>query len=398
VYESAKAAVVRDVDGNQYIDLTAGFAVALLGHGHPAVVTAIEAQCNTLIHALGDVYPSARKIEFERALAECAPWPEAKVILGLSGADAVEAALKTAVLATSRATVVAFEGAYHGLAHGPLAACGYSAKFREPFAGQLNANVTFLPYPDEDDHDAQARCVRALELLLSHTPIGALLIEPILGRGGVRVASCAAVDELAMRVRAQGGVVIADEIYTGLFRTGTHWAYSTAHWRDPADIILWGKTLGGGVPLSACVIKDSVAKCWGNPDGEAIHTSTFLGNPLACAAGLAVVRTLREPHTQTQLAEASERFWRDVIGPLVADPQCGVRRARGRGLLIGLELVGGLPRVLATMRALLYEGYLVLPGGMQGDQLMLTPPGCLTELQRDHCASTLLRVLRRPWL
>lgn len=393
VYESAKGSVVRDVDGNIYLDLTAGFGAALLGHSNARVVEAVQAQSARMLHALGDVYPSAVKIEFEQALTESAPWPDAKVILGLSGADAVEAALKTAVLATKRSGVVAFAGAYHGLSHGPLAACGYSAKFREPFAGQLNANVRFVPYPDEDQQTAQEQCLEALKAALSDPSIGALLVEPILGRGGVRVGSRAVFSEMCAMAQRAGVVVIADEIYTGLYRTSDERAYSSC-WTHSPDIILWGKSLGGGVPVSACVVKDQVAQAWGNPDGEALHTSTFLGNPLACAAGLAVHSQLSDPEVRQTIREKAAKFWTVVVGGLVNNPRCRVVRARGRGLLVGLELEGGWPRVLSVMRELLQRGYIVLPGGTQGDQLVLTPPATLTDDQLQHCAMTLAAVLR----
>ncbi len=394
VYESAKGSVVRDVDGNIYVDLTAGFGAALLGHSHPRVIAAIQDQSSKLIHALGDVYPSAVKIEFERALAQCAPWPNAKVILGLSGADAVEAALKTAMLVTKRAGVVAFEGAYHGLSHGPLAACGYSAKFRDPFKPQLNPHVSFVTYPAEDDPAAQQRCLAEFAQAIAAGTVGSVLIEPILGRGGVRVGSAATMDQLCAMAREVGMVVIADEIYTGLWRTCEAYSYAALRWSATPDIILWGKSLGGGTAVSACVMKDSIAQAWGNPDGEAIHTSTFLGNPLACAAGLATLSLLQDLGVRESIRNSSRAFWQTIADPLVADKTCGVLHSRGRGLLVGLKLAGGLPRTLAVMRAMLQRGYIVLPGGMTGDQLVLTPPSTLTDGQLAHCLRTFMDVLR----
>ena len=146
VWVQARGANVVDADGNRYVDMTGGFGVALLGHGHPAVVAAVQAQAATMLHALGDVYPSAQKITLEARLAALVPW-HARVILGLSGADAIEAALKTAMLATGLPGVLAFEGGYHGLSYGALASCGYRFSFREPFAAQLNPAVRVAPYP-----------------------------------------------------------------------------------------------------------------------------------------------------------------------------------------------------------------------------------------------------------
>ncbi len=395
VWTQARGPLVLDVDGNRYCDWTAGFGVALLGHSHPAVVAAVQAQAGRMMHALGDVHPSDRKVALEEALARRAPWPDAKVILGLSGADAIEAALKSAVLASGRAGIIAFEGGYHGLAHGPLAACGYSERFRAPFAGQLNAEVTFVPYPAEGDPGAIERAIDGVRGALSTGRFGAVLAEPILGRGGVVVGDGRAMGEIVVAARAVGAVTIADEIYTGCFRCADGWSMAARAWTATPDIVVLGKALGGGVPLSACVMRDEVARAWGDPAGEAVHTSTFLGNPLACAAGLAVVELLDTPAIQREIRVQGELFLAEVLDPVLRDPACGVRAIGGRGMLLGLALDGGLARVLAAMRALLERGYVVLPGGTRGDQLTFTPPAALTGPQRAHGGATLRDVLSK---
>src|SRR5690606_22451282 len=146
-WSAARGSNVRDVDGNVFVDLTGGFGAALFGHAHPPIVQAVAAQQSALVHALGDVHPSETKVRALAALAALAPFP-ARVILGLSGADAVEAALKTAHLYTKRPGVIAFAGGYHGLSHGPLAACGYGEAFRAPFAAQLNPHVAFAQFAE----------------------------------------------------------------------------------------------------------------------------------------------------------------------------------------------------------------------------------------------------------
>ncbi|HEX3344621.1 MAG TPA: aminotransferase class III-fold pyridoxal phosphate-dependent enzyme, partial [Polyangiaceae bacterium] len=148
VYASAHGVNVVDADGNRYVDLAAGFGALLLGHARAEVMSAVSEQQRTLGLALGDVYGSEVKLALCERLAKLFPVAGARVMLGASGADAVTAALKTAVLATGRPGVVAFEGGYHGLSHGPLAVCGLRPTFREPFSDQLNAHVTFAPYPD----------------------------------------------------------------------------------------------------------------------------------------------------------------------------------------------------------------------------------------------------------
>ena len=136
-----------DADGNVLVDMTAGFGAASIGHSHPRVLDAVRAQSDRLLHALGDLHPADVKIALLGRLSALAPWPDARVILGATGADAVEAALKTAMLATGRPGVLAFVGGYHGLSHGPLAACGYNEAFRAPFEAQLNPHVQFAAFP-----------------------------------------------------------------------------------------------------------------------------------------------------------------------------------------------------------------------------------------------------------
>ena len=181
-YARATGANVFDADGNRYVDLAAGFGALLLGHVPPRVADALDEQRARLWLALGDVYPSEAKVVLCERLANLYPRPGARVMLGSSGADATTAALKTAVLATGRPGVIAFEGAYHGLSHGPLAACGLRASFREPFAAQLNGHVTFAPYPGADAQLGET--MAAVARALSGGDVGAVLVEPILGRGG----------------------------------------------------------------------------------------------------------------------------------------------------------------------------------------------------------------------
>jgi 4-aminobutyrate aminotransferase-like enzyme len=393
VWTEARGACVRDVDDNIYVDLTAGFGVAMLGHSHPSVVAAVQRQSGRMMHALGDVFPSDRKVELEERLSAIAPWPNAKVILGLSGADGVEAALKSAMLATKRSGVIAFEGGYHGLAHGPLAACGYSARFREPFAGQLNPDVAFVGYPAKGDRAAIEAAREGVARALATGRMGAVLVEPVLGRGGVVEGDGEAFGEIVRMAHAAGAVVIADEIYTGSFRCADGWCLSGVAWRELPDVVVLGKALGGGLPISACLLRDEVALAWGDPAGEAVHTSTFLGNPLACSAALAVMDELESATVRASVRAQSAAFWTDVIEPVASDGRCGVVGAAGRGLLVGLRLDGGLRRVLAVMRAMLERGYVVLPGGANGDQLTFTPPAVLTDAQRAHGRESLRAVL-----
>src|SRR5262245_8468204 len=182
VYARGRGANVTDVDGNRYGDLTAGFGAWLLGHPPNAAAEAARSAADELVLALGDVYASEIKVRACEAIAGLFPERGARVMLGLSGADAVTCALKTALLATGKPGVVAFQGSYHGLSHGRLAALGLSPDFRQPFAAQLGIPVTFAPFPRVlGDLDASLSAVRHA---LSQGNVGAVLVEPLLGRGG----------------------------------------------------------------------------------------------------------------------------------------------------------------------------------------------------------------------
>lgn len=365
VYARGVGANVFDVDGNRYVDLVAGFGALPLGHGHPAVTRALETQEGRLTLALGDVYGSEPKVELCERLAALVDEAGARVMLGLSGADAVTAALKTAALATGRPGIVAFEGAYHGLSHGPLAACGLHEGFAKPFAEQLNPHVAFAPYPlgGEPSVDASIAAVRDA---LRSGRIGAVLVEPLLGRGGCIEPHASFLPRLRELCDDHGALLIADEIWTGLGRTGAMLATRAAG--VLADVVCLGKALGGGLPISACIGRAKVMEAWGAHGGTAIHTATHFGAPLACATALAVLRVLAEqslPERAARVGEALSLRLRERVGERV-------RGVHGRGLMIGIAL-SGAPEALATARALLERGYLVLTGGKDGSVLTLSP-------------------------
>jgi 4-aminobutyrate aminotransferase-like enzyme len=365
VYASARGANVVDADGNRYVDLAAGFGALLLGHGRAEVVSAVEQQQRRLGLALGDVYASEAKLALCERLAKLYPQPGARLMLGTSGADAVTAALKTAVLATGRAGVVAFEGAYHGLSYGPLAVCGLSRGFREPFAAQLSSHVTFAPYPGTSTEASMA----AVKSALARGDVGAVLVEPILGRGGCVVPPPGFLAALRAACDASGALLVCDEIWTGLGRSGA-WLASLDEGVVP-DVVCLGKGLGGGLPVSACVGSERSMAAWGVHGGTTIHTATHFGAPLGCAAALATLETL-EREQLPERARTTGARWMNRLRERTSGR--GVREVRGRGLMVGVELEGGAPRALAVTRRLLAGGWIVLTGGATGDALTLTPP------------------------
>jgi 4-aminobutyrate aminotransferase/(S)-3-amino-2-methylpropionate transaminase len=390
VYAEGDGVNVVDVDGNRYVDLAAGFGALLLGHRPDAVAQAIERQSRRLWLALGDVFPSEAKVALCERLVRLYPQADARVMLGATGADAVTAALKTAVLATGLAGVLAFDGAYHGLSHGPLAACGLRPSYREPFAQSLNPHVVFAPYP----HDSRSldEAMKAVEHALGSGRVGAVLVEPILGRGGCVVPPSPFLAGLRAACDRTGALLVSDEIWTGLGRSGA-WLASVAAGILP-DLICLGKGLGGGLPISACIGSARAMAPWGAHGGTTIHTATHFGSPIHCAAALATLAALDRDDLPARALRVGER-WMDRLRAVATGPG-GLREVRGRGLMIGIALEGGGVRGASLSRKLLRMGWIVLTGGTRGDVLTLTPPLGIDESLLDAFCGDLAKAAADP--
>jgi 4-aminobutyrate aminotransferase/(S)-3-amino-2-methylpropionate transaminase len=371
VLMSGRGSNLYDVDGNRYVDLAAGFGSLLLGHAATSVARAMEAQSDRMIQALGDVYVGDAKIGLLERLVALHPEKGARALVTQSGSDAVTAALKTAVLATGKKGVLAFEGAYHGLGYAPLAACGLRESYRAPFAAQLGKHVTFAPYP-RSAADAD-RSLATAERALATGDIGAVLVEPVLGRGGCVVPPHGFLSSLGEAAKRAGALVIADEIWTGLGRTGAM-LRSVDVGLSP-DIICLGKGLGGGLPISACIGREAVMRAWAR-DQEVVHTSTHAGWPLACAAAVATLDSLRFKHLPARAAEVGGRALDALRLTLIG--ATGLVDVRGVGMMLGIELASA-ELTQTTARRLLGQGYVVLTGGTQGETLTLTPALTIAE-------------------
>lgn len=365
VLASGKGVNLTDVDGNLYVDLIAGFGALLLGHSPTSVVHAVEGQAYRLMMGLGDVYAADVKLALLERIAALHPGVRPRVILTQSGSDAVTAAIKTARLATGKPGLVAFEGAYHGLGYAPLPACGVRPSYQEPFADQLNQHVAFAPYPRV--LGAVDGALSAVDAALARGNVGAVLVEPVLGRGGCVVPPDTFLPSLRELTHRRGALLIADEVWTGLGRAGSM-ARSTAVGAE-ADILCFGKGLGGGVAISACVAAEDVMEAWAR-HGEVLHTSTHAGSPLACAAAIATLDALRFRKLCLRARDVGERWTAALRDALEGVP--GVVEVRGVGLMIGVELDGGA-RALRAMHGMLQRGYLVLTGGRRSEVITLTP-------------------------
>lgn len=381
LWEEARGANVRDVDGNIYLDLTSGFGVAAVGHAHPRVVAAVREQAGKLLHGLGDVHAHPLRVALAERLVRLAPVDDAQVYFAVSGADAVEIALKTALAATGRPGVLAFTPAYHGTTLGALAVTS-RGDFRAPFAAHLHPHVHRLPFglPLGSGLEWTAE-------ILSGENIGAVLVEPIVGREGILLPPPGWLAAVAALCRGMGAVLIADEIFTGFGRTGTLFAIEAEGVRP--DLLCCGKALGGGLPIAAVLGRRDLFRCWETP-GEARHTATFLANPLACASALAVLDILEEERLPARAAALSSGVAHRLAALRELSP--GVLDVRGRGLLWGVELAtAGLAK--AWTAAARDHGVLLLAGGPEGRVAQIVPPLTISGPQLDAALTVLSNAL-----
>jgi len=377
VWDRARGTHVWDADGKRYIDLTAAFGVAAAGHANPRVVSAGRRQMSRLPHAMGDVHPHAPKARLARELSRITfeRWSggrhSGKTIFNNSGFEAVEAAIKTALLATGRQGIVAFEGAYHGLGYGALNAT-HRPFFRDPFRSQLREFGHFVPFPKAAENLKDLK--RQIKRLLDSQNCGAILAEPIQARGGINVPPAGFLPMLRACCDQSGALLVLDEIYTGFGRAGKWFACEETG--TMPDLICLGKALTGGFPLSVCVGRaDIIDAAWPPSRGEAIHTSTFQGNPVGCAmalAQIAVIRTGKLPQRAAQLG----RFLLDRLRAAIPAANAEIR---GRGLMAGVELKNhdGTPatdRAFAVIKEMLRRGFILLPEGEHANVISFTPP------------------------
>lgn len=392
VWERARGVHVWDAEGRRYLDLTGAFGVATAGHANPRVVRAGQQQMGRLLHAMGDVHPHALKARLARKLSQLTfeRWTRGKdretgkVIFCNSGFEAVEAALKTAMLATSRPGVIAFEKAYHGLGYGALNTT-HRDHFRWPFRSQMPGFGHFVGFPS--DATGLRAVEKAVRKLARGNGIGAILVEPVQARGGINVPPAGFLPLLRRLCDDYGLLLILDEIYTGFGRTGK-W-FACEHSETIPDIICLGKAMAGGFPISACVGRSGIMDAaWPVSSGEAIHTSTFLGHPVGCAMALTQIEEIRRQQLVKRSAQLGNQLTR-LLRTKIANPQFEIS-VRGLGLMVGLEicLPGGVAATIVSLRLvkeMLHCGFILLPEGEHANVISFTPPLTIT---REQLAAT----------
>ncbi|WP_327307630.1 acetylornithine transaminase [Streptomyces sp. NBC_01298] len=359
-----EGAQVWDADGKQYTDFVGGIAVNALGHAHPAIVTAVTEQISTLGH-VSNLYASEPVLALGERLLQLFGRP-GKVFFCNSGAEAVEAAFKIGRL-TGRTHMVATDGGFHGRTMGALALTGQPKK-QAPFL-PLPGDVTHVPYGD----------VEALRAAVTEET-ALVIIEPIQGENGVVVPPAGYLTAAREITRATGTLLVLDEVQTGIGRCG-QWFEHQAHEGVEPDVVTLAKGLGGGLPIGAVAAFGPVADLL--QPGQ--HGTTFGGNPIACAAGLAVIDTIAADGLLDQVKERGERLRGGIEGfahPLVS-------HVRGAGLLLGIVLTE--PLAPQVQRAAQDAGFLV--NAPAPDVVRLMPPYVLSEAEVDAFLQALPGVL-----
>ncbi len=356
-------AYVWDIEGRRYLDCTAAYGVASLGHCHPAVVEAIGRQAATLIACSGS-FGNDQRAQFYAELGAVLPSGLKRLFLCNSGAEANEAALKFARLTTGRHGVVAAMRGFHGRTAGALTAT-WEPKYREPFEPLL-PGFTYIPYND----------TAALERAVTDT-VGAVILEVVQGEGGVRPGTAEFLQAAQRLCCERGALLIVDEVQSGFGRTGTFFACEAVDLQP--DILTMAKGIAGGFPMGAVAFGERVAQ-----PAIGQHGTTFGGAPLACAAARATLQVLRETDLPGQVARRSSIFFEQ----LRAIPSDRIRDVRGRGFMIGIELTEPVSPYIAAAQA---RGLLVLNAGPQ--VIRLLPPLILSEDEIADAVAILTEVL-----
>ena len=366
--ERGRDAHVWDVNGKEYLDLMGGYGVALVGHCNPRVVSAIKAQLDKIITVHSSLYNKTRE-EFLEKLIKIAPKSLSQVYLNNSGTEAVEAAIKFARKFTGKKGMVAMNGSYHGKSYGSLSVT-FNPKYRKAFEPLLD-NVKFSSFGD----------IEALRSTVN-SETAFVILEPIQGESGIHVAPAGFLQDVRKLCDEKGIVLIFDEIQAGLGRTGKMWA--SQHWETEPDIMCLAKGIAGGVPMGATLVKPEILASISK--GE--QSSTFGGNPLSCAAGIATIQALTDDGLIENAAK-NGKILREGLERLKEKHKI-IREIRGKGLMVGVEMKFEVKDILfdgiANNLLLLYSGKNIL---------RLLPPLVISETDVNKALETLDVILTK---
>jgi 4-aminobutyrate aminotransferase len=390
-----------DTAGNGYLDFANGIAVTSLGHAHPRVTAAIHAQVDRLIgpvHAIGFSEPT---VQLARRLAATFPAPLDSVLFMNSGSEAIDGALKLARRTTGRPGIIAFRGGFHGRTFGATSVTTSNINYRTGYE-PLVPGVYFAPYPSAYEHDGDEASATAssmavlrslLATIIAPSQVAAILIEPVQGEGGYTPAPVEFLRELRALCDEHGILLIADEVQSGFARTGEMWSF--LHAGIVPDVVVTAKAIANGLPLSAIVASKELQERW----GRGAHGTTYGGNPVACAAGVAVLETIEDEglvaNARLRGAELSGGL-RELMAEFP-----GIGDVRGPGLMIGVEFVrdrttrepdGAMAEAVAARAA--DDGLLLLTCGIHHQVIRWIPPIDVTVSEVEEALDTFERALR----
>jgi 4-aminobutyrate aminotransferase len=370
-----------DTAGNAYLDFANGIAVTALGHHHPRVTAAIHAQVDRLIGPTGAMGFSEPVVRLADMLAATLPDPIDSVMFLNSGSEAIDGALKLARRVTGRPGIVAFRGGFHGRTFGATSVTTSSLNYRTGYEPLL-PGVYFAPYPaawpewDGDEERASEACLEILHSLfqtvIAPLTVGSIIIEPVRGEGGYNPAPVSFLQGLRRICDEHGVLLIADEVQTGFGRTGRMWGFEYAG--IVPDVVVMAKAIANGLPLSAIASSRALMDRW----GKSAHGSTYGGNPVACAAGIAVLETIRDDELIENAVARGAELRAGLARIAAEEPRIG--DVRGPGLMVGVEFVdpdtggpGGATAKAAIARAA-DLGLLVLTCGTSSQVIRWIPP------------------------
>ena len=400
VLESALGAVITDPDGNRFLDMVAGFGSLNLGHSHPALVAAVQSQMAAGQQAMS--MASSVRTDLAEQLASLLG-DERRVILAASGSEAVEVALKLARRATGKHGVVAFSGGFHGRTMGALTFMGKQSQ--RAGLGTLTTGGIHLPYPDpfrsplgQDPKTVSETTLALLDHQLGDpasgwTEVGAVIIEPVQGNGGMIPTPPGFMAGLAEVCRRHDVLLIADEVMSGFHRTGHLFAFQRDAGVDP-DIVVMGKSLSAGLPLSGCLVRPAVSEA--SPANT--ESSTYAGNLVSCASALAALETYADGDFSQRATDLGNHFT-SALREALGDVEC-LGEIRNAGLMVAVELVADhadrkpLPIARAVSDAAVRSGLLLYPGGRHGNVVAFLPPLVASHEQLGKAADIVGHVLR----
>ena len=393
VVERGEGSWLQTIHGDRYLDYTCGIGVTNTGHAHPRVAAAIAEQASRIIHAQQNILYHQPGLELHdrlpRTFPGLRPAESAGLFLSNSGAEAIEAAVKLAKYANRRPAVIAFRGGFHGRTHGAMALTSSGVKYRGHFEPLLGG-VHFAPYPyvlrnptGRTDEAALAYSLAGLEELFATViypdDVAAILVEPILGEGGYVVPPDGFLPALREVADRHGILLIADEVQSGMGRTGRMWA---TDWYDARpDIVVMAKGIASGMPLSGIMARGDLLERW----GPGAHGGTYGGNAVACAAAVATLDVIEDEGLLANAARQGDRLLAAIREATAGHPM--VADVRGRGLMIGIEFAdpGSLNPRADLAKALLHQAFerklLLLTCGTYGQVVRIIPPLVTTDAE-----------------